>query len=47
VATKRLDGLFRTDDIDGFARAVNAAFDIPVDFSEPDEIRIGGAAKTA
>jgi transmembrane sensor len=47
VAAKRLDGLFRTDDIDGFARAVNAAFDIPVDFSAPDEIRIGGPSKAA
>ncbi|MDO6414629.1 FecR domain-containing protein [Sphingomonas sp. BIUV-7] len=41
IANKRLDGFFRTDDIDGFARAVNATFDVPVDFSRPDEIRIG------
>ncbi|RZF65430.1 DUF4880 domain-containing protein [Sphingomonas populi] len=41
IAGKRLDGFFRTDDIDGFARAVNASFDVPVDFSRADEIRIG------
>jgi transmembrane sensor len=41
VAGKRLDGLFRTDDAEGFARAVNATFDVPVDLSRPDEIRIG------
>ncbi|QJU59924.1 DUF4880 domain-containing protein [Sphingomonas sp. AP4-R1] len=47
IATKRLDGFFRTDDIDGFARAVNATFDVPVDFSGADEIRIGAAQKNA
>jgi transmembrane sensor len=47
IADKRLDGFFRTDDIDGFARAVNATFNVPVDFSAPDEIRIGTANKAA
>jgi transmembrane sensor len=47
IADKRLDGFFRTDDIDGFARAVNATFNVPVDFNAPDEIRIGAANKAA
>lgn len=47
IANKRLDGFFRTDDIDGFARAVNATFDVPVDFSGADEIRIGAPEKNA
>jgi transmembrane sensor len=47
IAGKRLDGFFRTDDIDGFARAVNATFDVPVDLSRPDEIRIGASTPTA
>jgi transmembrane sensor len=47
LAGKRLDGFFRTDDIDGFARAVNATFDVPVDLSRPDEIRIGAGSPAA
>jgi len=47
IAPRRLDGFFRTDDIDGFARAVSATLDVPVDFGRPAEIRIGTAQSSA
>jgi len=41
IGARRIDGLFRTDDVAGFAEAVKATLDVPVDTSRPDEIRIG------
>jgi transmembrane sensor len=41
LARERFYGVFRTDDPEGFAAAVRRSLDVPVDFSQPDEIRIG------
>lgn len=38
---EQFDGVFRTDDPEGFALAVKSISDVPVDLSSPDEIRIG------
>ena len=45
IAAEQLDGVFRTDDPGGFARAVHIALDVPVDLSDPAQIRIGGAPR--
>lgn len=41
LAGEQLDGVFRIDDVEGFARAVGSTLDVPVDASSADEIRIG------
>ena len=41
VARERVDGIFRTDDPEGFANAVRNLLDVPVDLSNPDKIVIG------
>lgn len=45
LAAEQLDGVFRTDDPDGFARAVHIALGVPVDLSDPAQIRIGAAPR--
>lgn len=41
LAGEQFDGVFRTDDPQGFARAVQASLGVPVDLSDPAHIRIG------
>src|SRR3546814_93 len=41
IAGERLDGVFRTDDPEGFAQAVRITLGVPVDLSNPAQIRIG------
>lgn len=41
LGAQELDGVFRANDPEGFARAVQTSFDVPVDFTTPDVIRIG------
>lgn len=41
IAGMQLDGVFRTDDPEGFARAVRVSLGVPVDLSNPAHIRIG------
>jgi len=45
IAGERLDGLFRTDDPEGFAQAVHITLGVPVDLSDPAQIRIGNPAR--
>ncbi|MBB5705935.1 FecR family protein [Sphingopyxis panaciterrulae] len=45
IAGERLDGLFRTDDPEGFAQAVHITLGVPVDPSDPAQIRIGNPAR--
>ena len=41
IAGERFDGVFRTDDPEGFAQAVKVSLGAPVDLSDPAQIRIG------
>ena len=41
LADERLYGVFRLDDGEGFARAVEASLGIPVDYSDPTRILLG------
>lgn len=41
IAGERFDGVFRTDDPEGFAKAVEVSLGVPVDLSDPAQIRIG------
>ena len=41
IASERLDGVFRTDDPEGFARTVHVTLGVPIDLSDPAQIRIG------
>lgn len=41
IIGEQFDGLFRTDDPEGFAVAVSSSLSVPIDLSRPDEIRIG------
>lgn len=41
LGSEQFDGVFRTDDPEGFAIAVKSALDVPVDVSGSSEIRIG------
>ncbi len=41
IAGERFDGVFRTDDPEGFAKAVEVSLGVPIDLSDPAEIRIG------
>ncbi|PAL21471.1 FecR domain-containing protein [Sphingopyxis sp. GW247-27LB] len=45
IAGERLDGVFRTDDPEGFAQAVRITLGVPVDLSDPAQIRIGSPAR--
>jgi len=40
----QVDGMFRTDDPEGFAMAVHGLLDVAVDLSDPGEIRLGKPA---
>jgi transmembrane sensor len=41
LATEQIDGVFRTDDPEGFAQAIKVTLDARVDLSDPVQIRIG------
>jgi transmembrane sensor len=41
LGAQELDGVFRTNDPEGFARAIQASFDVPIDLTAPEVIRIG------
>ncbi|MEO7688342.1 MAG: FecR domain-containing protein [Sphingomonas sp.] len=41
LAHEQIDGVFRTDDPEGFAQALKVTLDAQVDLSNPNEIRIG------
>lgn len=41
VGREHFDGVFRTDDPEGFASAIRTSLGVPVDLSDPNEIRIG------
>lgn len=41
ISGEKFDGVFRTDDPEGFAQAVRVSLGVTVDLSNPDEIRIG------
>jgi len=41
LGAEQIDGIFRTDDPEGFALAVQSSFGVPVDISDPGVIRIG------
>lgn len=41
IAGERFDGVFRTDDPEGFAKAVEVGLGVTVDLSDPTQIRIG------
>lgn len=45
IADERFDGIFRTDDLEGFAIAIRESLDVAVDLSDPAEIRIGGRSR--
>jgi transmembrane sensor len=45
IAEERFDGIFRTDDLEGFAIAIRESLRVAVDLSDPAEIRIGGRAR--
>ena len=45
LADEQIDGLFHTDDPEGFARAIHASFNVEVDLAGDDVIRIGRAQK--
>lgn len=42
---ERLHGVFQLNDVEGFARAVEASLGIPVDYRHPDRIVLGRAPK--
>lgn len=41
IADERIDGVFRTDDPEGFATTMRTTLDVPIDRSKPEEIGIG------
>ena len=41
LATERLDGFFRTDDVEGFAKALRVTLNVPVAIQSTGDIRIG------
>jgi transmembrane sensor len=45
LAGEQIDGLFHTDDPEGFARAIRASFNVEVDLADDRVIRIGGPRK--
>lgn len=44
LSERRLDGYFRTDDLEAFARAVEGALNVPIDMAQPMQIRIGSSS---
>lgn len=44
LARQQVDGMFRTNDPEGFAIAIHGLLDVPVDLSNPGEIRLGRAS---
>ncbi|MEH3120709.1 MAG: FecR domain-containing protein [Sphingomonas phyllosphaerae] len=45
LAGEQIDGLFHTDDPEGFARAIHTSFDVEVDMADAQVIRIGREEK--
>ncbi|MCW0198665.1 FecR domain-containing protein [Sphingopyxis sp.] len=45
IAGERLDGVFRTDDPEGFAQAVHITLGVPIDVSDSAHIRIGALGR--
>lgn len=45
IAKESFDGTLRTDDLVGFAMAVRESLDVPIDLSDPDQIRVGRSQK--
>jgi transmembrane sensor len=45
IGGETFDGILRTDDLEGFAMAVRDSLNVPVDFSDPSEVRIGRKRK--
>jgi transmembrane sensor len=41
LAAEQFDGVFNTNDPEGFATAVQASLNVPVELDQPDRIRIG------
>jgi transmembrane sensor len=41
IARESFDGTLRTDDLEGFAMAVRESLGVPIDLSDPNEIRVG------
>lgn len=47
LAGEQIDGIFRTDDPEGFAKALHDSFGVPLDTSDTAAIRIGHAKNTS
>ncbi|MCP4615170.1 MAG: iron dicitrate transport regulator FecR, partial [Bradyrhizobium sp.] len=45
IARESFDGTLRTDDLEGFAMAVQESLGVPIDLSDPNEIRLGRPRK--
>lgn len=45
IAKESFDGTLRTDDLEGFAMAVRESLGVPIDLSDPNEIRVGRPRK--
>ncbi|MEN3746409.1 FecR domain-containing protein [Sphingomonas sp. HF-S3] len=45
IGGETFDGILRTDDLEGFAMAVRDSLNVPVDFSDPTEVRVGRKRK--
>ncbi|KQM66282.1 MULTISPECIES: FecR family protein [unclassified Sphingomonas] len=45
LAAEQIDGLFRTDDPEGFARAIQSSFNVAIDTNDEQTIRIGANEK--
>jgi transmembrane sensor len=45
IAGESFDGTLRTNDLEGFAMAVQESLGVPIDLGDPDEIRIGRPKK--
>jgi transmembrane sensor len=45
LSGEQFDGVFRTDDPAGFAKMIETSLQVPVDLSNPQQIRIGRAAR--
>lgn len=45
IARESFDGTLRTDDLEGFAMAVRESLGVPIDLSDPNEIRVGRPKK--
>ncbi|MFS2108574.1 FecR domain-containing protein [Sphingomonas sp. Sphisp140] len=45
IGKESFDGTLRTDDLEGFAMAVHESLGVPIDLSDPNEIRVGRPRK--